>query len=367
MAEYSELIEPATADDVEETTLDLAAANDLPVSSWSAFSFARPFIRMLSEVAGDLWFAIAQMARGGVLGFSSGAWLTLFARSQYDEERVASVFTVGTFVLTDNGGGPHTITLGTVITNEAGLRFVVTALPDGATLALSGSLDVTVSGEVAASDYNIPNGSTLSLVTSYPTVTATNPAISGSDTWITTQGADVETDDTLTARLPLKWATLATGTPPAAYEYWALSTAGVTRATVDDLNPDGPGTVRVYVDSAAAVATLQATIDAKVPTGTSTTAVAATTASVTVPGVVTVDATVGETACAAEISTNLTDLAGEIAIGGIVRQSEVIQRIMDATGAIDFAMGGAWTGSPNVQLATGQIPQFTLSLTYVVA
>jgi hypothetical protein len=30
-------------------------------------------------------------------------------------------------------------------------------------------------------------------------------------------------------------------------------------------------------------------------------------------------------------------------------------------------MGGAWAGSPNVQLATGEIPQFTLSLTYVVA
>ena len=367
MAEYSELIQPATADDVEETSLDLAAANDLPVSSWSAFAFARPFVRMMAEVAGDLWFAVAAMARGGVLGFSSGSWLTLFARSQYDEERVGSVFTVGTFTLTDGGGGPHTITVGSVITNESGLRFVVTALPSGATLALSGSLDVTVTGEIAASDYNIPNSSTLSLVTSYPTVTATNPAISGSDTWITTQGADVETDDTLTARLPLKWATLATGSPPAAYEFWALATAGVTRATVDDLDPDGPGSVRVYIDSSAAASTLQTTLDTKAPTGSVVTAVAATTASVTVPGVVTVDAAVGETACAAEISTNLTDLAGEIAIGGIVRQSEVIQRIMDATGAIDFAMGGAWTGSPNVQLATGEIPQFTLSLTYVVA
>lgn len=365
MAEYSELIDPATADDVESTTLDLAAANDLPVSSWSAFSFARPFIRMVSEVAGDLWFAVAAMARGGVLGFSSGAWLTLLARSQFDEERVGSVFTIGTFVLADGGGGPHTITVGSVIETDGGLNFAVSALPDGATLALNGTLNVTVTAAVASSDYNIPNGSTLSLVTSYPTVTATNPAISGTDTWITTQGADVESDATLTARLPLKWATLATGSPPPAYEYWALSTAGVTRATVDDLNPDGPGTVRVYIDSSAAVATLQATIDAKVPTGTSCTAVAATTTAVTVPGVVTVDAAVGSTACAAEIAANLVDLAGEIPIGGVVRQSEVIQRIMDATGAIDFEIGGAWAGTPNIQLGAGEIPQFTLSLSYV--
>lgn len=367
MASYEELITPATADDVEEEILDLAAANDLPVTSWSAFGFARPLIRVFSEVAGDLWFAVAAIARGGVLGFSSGSWLTLLARAQYDEERVGSVFTVGTFVLTDNGGGPHTITTGSVIENASGLRFVVSALPDGATLDLDGSLAVTVTAETASADYNIPNGSTLSLVTSYPTVTATNPAISGTDTWITTQGADVESDATLTARLPLKWATLSTGSPPAAYLSWALATAGVTRAAVDDLDPDGPGTVRVYIDSSAAVSTLQTTIDGKVPSGTSTTVVAASTVAVTVPGVVTVDAAVGETACAAEVSENLTDLAGEIDIGGIVREAEIVQRIMDATGAIDFVMGGAWTGSPNVQLGAGEIPQFTLSLTYVEA
>lgn len=363
MANLSDLVEPETKEALEEDMLALAEAEDLPTTAWGSSSVIRILFSVFATLLARAWYSIAQVANGVLLQYSTGAWLTLLARSAYGEERTAAVFTVGTFKLTDAGGGPHVVAAGAVTVAVGDLQYTNTT---GGTIPLSGSLDLEFRATAAAAAYNVPNNSTVTLVTSLPTVTVTNPPVGVTGTWITTLGADVEGDEQLRTRCSAKWATLATGSPPAAYLYWALSVSGVTRAKLDDGNPDGPGTNRVYIDNSGAVATLQASLDAKVPSGTVSTATAASTTAVTIPGVVTVDATLATVAEAtAEVVENLTDLAGEIDIGGTVVKSEVIQRIMDAAGVVDFEMGSGWTGSPNITLASDAIPQFTLSLTYV--
>lgn len=364
MANLEDLVVPETKESIESTALALAEAQGLPVTSWGASSFFRLLFSIFATLLSTVWFSIAQTSRGVLLSLSQGAWLTLLARSQYQEERLAATFTVGTFKLTDNGGGPHGPFAAGAVTIAVGeLQYVNTA---GGTVPASGSLDLEFRATTADAAHNVPNDSTVTLVTSLPTVVVTNPAVGSTGTWITTLGTDVEADEALRARCSSKWGTLSTGSPPSAYLYWALSVAGVTRAKLDDGNPDGPGTTRVYVDNASAVATLQASLDALVPTGSASTAMATTTQAVTIPGVVTVERTVATVAQAtADVVANLTALAAEIDIGGIVVQSEVIQRIMDADGVIDFELGSGWAGSPNIQLTASAIVQFTLSLTYV--
>lgn len=365
MANLSDLVEPQTKEALEEDMITLAEAEGLPTTAWGSSSVVRVLFSVFATLLARAWYSIAQVANGLLLATSSGAWLTLLAKSAYQEDRLAAVFTVGTFQLTDAGGGPHVVAAGAVTVAVGDLQYTNTT---GGTIPASGSLDLEFRATEAGADYNVPNDSTVTLVTSLPTVTATNPAVGSTGTWITTLGADVESDAALRTRCSAKWPTLATGSPPAAYLYWALSTTGVTRAKLDDGNPDGPGTTRVYIDSAAAVATLQATLDANVPTGSVSTAVAASTSAVTVAGVVTYDPTLATLAeVQAEVTANLTDLAGEIDIGGTVVKSEVIQRVMDATGVTDFTVASSWAGSPNIALASDAIVQFTNSLTYVSA
>jgi uncharacterized phage protein gp47/JayE len=369
MPEYSSLINPPSAEDVEEQALDLMEAAELPTTSWHATSVPRAILGFLTEVAADLWFAVAQIARGVLFPYSSGAWVDLVLASQYDEARVDPVFTIGQVTLTDNGGGPHTITDGAfVVANEdESLKYRV--ISGGGVLALNGSRDVVVKAFAVGNAYNLPNGAITKLVTAAPTVTVSNPAIGSTGTWITTLGADLESDAAAMERAPLKWATLSTGSPPSAYLYWALSTIGVTRAKVDDGNPDGANTVRVYIDNGAQVATLQATLQpgdgtGKAPSGTLVTVSAATTEAVTVPAVVTVRRA-HRTEAEAAIVANLTAYAASIDIGGIVRKAQLIEEIMSPDGVVDVEIGSAWTGTPNLQLGTTAIPQFTLSLSYV--
>lgn len=369
MATYSELVNPPSAEQLEEEALDLFEAEELPTTAWQSTTVPRTVVAYLMEALEDLWFAVAQIGRGVLFPYSSGEWVDLVLKSSYDEVRGDAVFTVGQVVLTDNGGGPHTVTDGAfVVANEdESLKFRVIA--GGGALALNGSLTVTVKAAVAGGAYNLPNGAITRLITAAPTVTVTNPAVGSTGTWITTLGADLESDEAAMERAPLKWATLATGSPPSAYKFWALSTVGVTRAKVDDGNPDGPNTVRVYVDNASSVATLQAFLQpgdktGAAPSGTRVTVSAATAQAVTIPAVVTVERA-HRTEAEAAVAANLTRYQNEIDIGGVVRRAQIYEEIMSPSGVVDVEIGSAWTGSPNLTLGTTSYPAFTLDLQWV--
>jgi uncharacterized phage protein gp47/JayE len=283
--------------------------------------------------------------------------------SAYQETRRAPAITTGKVTLTDAGGGPHTITAGAVlVATPTGQQYRVTS---SGTLALNGSLTVDVAAVAAGGASNVPNNAITQMVTSLPTVTVTNPAIGLTGTWITTVGADAEADGAFAARCSAKWGTLSTGSPESAYLYWALSTAGVSRAKVDTANPDGAGSLRVYVDSSTSVAPLQAFIDTKKPAGTKATATLATSQMVVIDGVATARRDQRAAVEAAAI-TALVAYQNEVEIGGTVIKSEVIERVM-AAGALDYVVGSGWTGAPNVTLPSDKIPAFSLSITWVEA
>lgn len=359
--DFNDLLDPPTADEIEQRLLDLAEENELPTTGWGPGSWIPTVIKIFAVVLEDLWRAVTAISQSGVLEISPGRWLDLLAESQFQERRKNPTFTAGTFRLTDAGGGPHNVLAGQcTVSSVGGLKFRNVA---NFTIPASGYVEATFYAEAVGEAYNLPNDSTLSLVTALPTVTVTNPAIGS--TWITgALGTDAESPEALRKRLALKWATLSTGSPAAAYENKALGITGVSRVKVDDANPDGPGSVRVLVDNPSTVATLQTLLDAFRPIGTKATAYAATTQAVTIPGVVTVQRAYRATA-EAEVNANLAALALSTPIGGIVRESELIEQIMRPAGVVDFAMASSWTGSPNLQLGSTSYPQISLALTFV--
>lgn len=366
MANLEDLIVPTTPEQQDAQQLALFQASDLPVTSWTTGSTPREMARVFAEGIADASFSIAQIANGNTREYSKGAWLNRHGSSNYDEARKAADFTRGKAILQDNGGGPHNVTNGqfTISTEDGKLLYRVEA--GGGVLALNGSMTVDVVAYAAGGKYNVPNGTITRLVTSAPTVTVSNPEIGTSGTWITTLGVDREEDAPYRNRLPLKWATLSTGSPPAAYLSWALGVVGVARAKLDDGNPDGPGTNRLYVDNAGTLVTLQALLNGKAPSGTRTTAYAAVTQSVALPAILYVFKGFRDAVQSAHVGI-LTDLATEIDIGGEVIKAEVSERLMGVAGMKDIQIGSGWPANlgDNVQLSANGLPQFTPSLQYI--
>lgn len=359
---------PATEEEIADGMLAYAQSADLPVTSWGQ---GQPWLVLMyacAQAIGDVALAVARMAKNAYVGpdGAAGVWLQRALASHYADKLVDPDITVGHVLFEDNGGGPHTITTEVLVgtSENTGLVFRVLSLPLGGDLVLNGSLPAVVRAIGVGGKYNVANGAIKRVITALPTVTVSNPSVGVSGTWITNLGADQESDAAAQKRAPKKWATLATGSPRDAYLYWALSTPGVTRASVDDNNPLGPNSIKVYVDNPGSVAALQSTLDEKAPDGTKSLAAAAAFVAVTIPGVVEVKRSQRAVA-EATASANLVALQNEIDIGGKVIAAEVSERIMSAPGVVDFTFASSWTGAPNIQLAPGTQSQFTVALAWV--
>jgi uncharacterized phage protein gp47/JayE len=350
LADFVDLIEPVTEEEILQQELNLLELQGFPVSAWQAGSVPRVLLQSFANVMADAWQTVADVAKGSTLQTATGGWLDLLAASQYGETRQPAESTQGVVRLTDAGGGPHSVAIGQLyVATASGLRYRNTAT---GTIPLNGYLDLAFQAETAGSSHNVANGAIVELVTALSTVTASNPAAGTTGTWITSPGSDGESDVALRARCTAKWATLSTGSPVSAYIYWALLQTGVTRASVDDANPDGPGTARVYIDSSGAVSEAQTYIDARKPIGTSVTVIDATTVSIPVAGAVYVENE--ELADAqAQIALNLAALSLETAIGGRIYAAEIIERVMNAPGVLNYVPQGL----ADVVLTPSQIPQ----------
>lgn len=354
MVDFADLIEPVTEDEILQQELNVLELQGFPVSAWQAGSVPRTLLQAFANVMQDAWSTIQAVAKGSTLSTAEGGWLDLLAASQYDETRQPGVFATGTVRLTDAGGGPHTIAVGQLyVATSSGLRYRNTT---GGTLPLNGVLDLTFRAESVGSDYNVANGAITELVTSLSGVSVSNPAVGVTGTWLSVSGAPEESDTALRERCRAKWATLSTGSPVSAYVYWALLQTNVTRAAVDDANPLGPGSARVYVDNAGAVAATQAYIDARKPLGTLINVAAATTVSIPVAG--TVYLQIEQLAAAqTKIASNLAALSLETPIGGRIYAAEIIEQVMSAPGVFNFVP----LGLADTILGVGQIPQIDAS------
>lgn len=355
---YAQLISPMSKEDIEQGILDVLELAGFPVTAWQSGSAPRTLIQAFASVSEDAWLTIGKIARGVVYGTSKGLWLDALGLGFYNEARKDPVSTVVTVRLTDHGGGPYTVTAGAFIVGTSNGKYQYRAITGG-TLPLGGVLDISVQAVQVGQAYNVGIGQINTLVTSLPTVTCSNlvaPSI---------YGADTESDDVYSARLPLKWGTLSTGSPVPAYEFWALSWPGVSRTYIDDRNPDGANSLRVYVDASGAVTGLQNFLQpgtgyGKAPAGTKVTVVAATQASIVLPLTISVKA--GQVATAQpEIEANLTAYADSVRIGGTVVQASIVEAVMTPANVYDVTFSGTWTGTPNVALGTGQVPVFDLT------
>jgi uncharacterized phage protein gp47/JayE len=258
-----DLLAPDEEDDVLTFFLTQLAAEGFPVTDWETGGVGYTLARVDARSMADALQTVRAIAKGGLVGLAEGAWFTLLAASHYGLTRNAAVFAEAKVRLTRSvAGGPTVIAAGQLwITTTDGRRYNNTT---GGTLGavVNDTLDLTFKAESPGIDYNLVLSPPTPLAFVTPLVgvaVAVQETAASSGTCMSVAGTNEETDAQLRQRCLTRWATLGAEKTRDAYVYLARNAArasgeaitAITKVLVDDTNPDGPGTVRIYLAGAA--------------------------------------------------------------------------------------------------------------------
>jgi hypothetical protein len=348
-----------------------AIANSLrgkgfPVSDWNDFGFYKTLLQADAAQFASTNKAIAALAAAGFItiapgnaaglnpgdaGYTNETWLDLCAWNGFHEERGEAVFGEYAVTITVAAGfGPYPIgPNGLWVTDPTGLhRYQLTNATLATLSSAAPTTTLSVRAERAGAGFNTiaTSGIDLTLITTLLGVTITTRNV-GAGASVIAAGNDIEADDSLRTRCIDKWPTLSFDTViDAATKYVkdTVSTFGsVTGVLIDDSNPDGPGTWRVYItDNGLSPAGLdtdvQAAIVKKRPLCSAVSTLFATPDALVMTGDIYVTEASPFTASKAAADAAFQALQSSLPIGngagrGVVRFSELEFQLRNACGA----------------------------------
>jgi len=342
----TDLLTVETADALLEFYLTELSA-DFPVNDWLPLGVELTTLAAEADAQADAQALVVAIAKGGLLGsgMSAGDWLTLLAASQFSLTRNPAVSAVAHALLTNASGAPYTITPGMLkmTRSPADGHTWESSNTTNQTLPASGTLSLDFRAESPGGGlWNLTHAEAVTLSTPLAGVTVALVDVGSSGQPMTTTGAEAEDDAALTARCQARWGALAWAGPSLAYEAWAREAdAAVTKVYVDDTNPDGPGTSRVYFAGTAggvASAAADAVIQARKPESAIITTQAATTDNIAFAATIYCQNTyiaAAKLSIYAALRAIQTDLPiGDGAGAGAWYRSKLIEIFMDATGVV---------------------------------
>jgi uncharacterized phage protein gp47/JayE len=342
MTDLADLIETTTQ---EEELADLIAAADaegFPTTSWQSGSVPRTLLEIDAQTNSAIRTNVSDIAKGGFLDLSEEGWLTLLVKSWYNEDRVEAVITRGDATLTcASNAGPYTIGLRSIwISTTSGLRY--TNISAG-TLSSGSTLELSWEAEQAGSTYNVASSTITRMVTPLAGVTVNNPDAN----WITQTGANEESDPDLRTRGRSKWGPQGTGSNDDAYAYWSRQADSEVRRVVvrphDNEGVDTDGHITIVLAgesgtvSSGARDNVETYIEARREICATLHYVAASVNTQTVTATMTVLAA-NRVQAELDVTANLVALAAEVAIGGTIYRSALIEMLMEPTGMINASM-----------------------------
>ena len=368
---FRQLLTVRTKDKARDLILDILGVAGFAVSSWSEFSFPLRTVNAVAALLADAFLFNTDLAANAFGETATDkAWQDVWGYDRFQLTRDPSVKLTGVMVAKDNGAGPHTgLTPGSIIVADATDSTLIYVNTTTVTIPANGSVDVPMEAADRGAKYNIPNNSTLRLVSDIPTVTVTNPAQSGSDSWITTAGADEESLKAFHQRCWLRWRELSVETPKGFYASKirnAIPT--ITKVHVNDDNPYGPNTAQVVCATGAGPASgtdltlansLLATMRA-VGRGR-TDAVAATAITLPVQGTCYVKAE-SLVAARSAIQSELAQLQADTDIAGTVYAAEIVRIVKSQSGVRNFIPAG---GLVDVTAGDTEVITIRHEITYV--
>lgn len=368
VASVSDLITARTADAIVTEQLEVLADEDFPVTSWQAGSAPRDLVKADATALARLDATVADLAKAAFLDDAEGDWLTLLAASRFDVTRVTATYTEGYFrVACASGAGPHTISAAQLLVTDGTRRWrsINTA---SVTVASGSHQDIPVRAESAGDD-NIASGATLTIVSpALAGLSVTNP-VYADGTWITSAGADAESDASVRARCRARWGTLGRGANDAAYLYLARTghayEASVTRAYV--VWGAGDGTLTVYLAgpsgavNGTVVTAVQAWIDANRPGTDNATVASVVNVPVTVTATIYLPAAYNTDDNKALATAALTAYFAGLGIGQDPDLGAIYHALYSAAGITDIDIS---TPSGDTAVNNGQVATLVTALTW---
>jgi hypothetical protein len=361
----------------------------LPVTSWPASGGWRQLAEVIAQGFAQGSAQAAQLAAGGYRSLATGPWLDLLGENFYNLPRNKPSFTQGLVLLTDElGAGPFNISVNQM--TYAATSGQLYSNTTGGTLPKNGTLILSTIASDQGASFNVGNNSIQSIVGGVLPGVSVNNSDPGNGTWITSQGADVESDDAYSLRMQQRWPALGTGSPAAAYQLWATlaeSNYGHATTVTKTLvipDPDIPGQIDIFLAGTSggvgsqAVADVTAYILPRVTIPSTLKAQSASNVDLVVGGQVnyfasktTLQAVAAAVAAALGTYVNslpigsdttgsnskayYTEMEAEVGMAGAVANSPIIRDL------INFSLNG---GTGDIGLTIGQIAALTNNLTF---
>ena len=227
--------------------LALLAGAGFNAQSWQVGSVQRTILECFAYALTVLHGMVSFLSFQAFNETAEKEALTALAKSHYANDRSPSVATQLVERFTGAAiGPPHTVGAGSVVVADAAGRTFRNLV--AFTVPASGTVDVVVEADVPGQAANVSAGTVTKMVTPLAGVTCSNLSISR-------LGQDEEKDEALRLKNSAKWSTLAlVEAIDERYDYIARATLSNCRVSVDSSNPDGPGTLRLYVARSDGVA-----------------------------------------------------------------------------------------------------------------
>lgn len=226
MLTLKQLVTPVTEDEALATCLEILKQLGFNATSWQTGSAQLTIVRFVARVMSLFSTKLSEIAAGGFTTLAQSVYLTALAQYIYNLERIAPQPTIGVIRLTSSAGAPvHTWAAGDLIVadDENGVAGAHSyTCTEGGTLGPNSFIDIEFSADIPGTGSNIAPSVTLFMWTPLVGVVATNPVLTGSNTWITTPGENEESDARLAMRCLGRWEKLTYGNTDGAYRGWAL-------------------------------------------------------------------------------------------------------------------------------------------------
>jgi len=244
---------------------------------------------------------------------------------------------------------------------------------------VGGTLELLFECQTAGTSGNIPPNVLTQLVTVYAGVTIANPPIGTTGRSIYRSARDAESNPSLLDRMASRMGASSAGGCNGSIVEWiheafryAGLPMGVTKWLIDDTNPDGPGTTRVYLAddagpaSAEKVAIVQAYLAIRRTSGSGMSALnpgILALPSVAVP--IAINATLKNStnaAAATDAQAVIVQLNKEAPLGGWrLYRNEIIERLMGIDGTVNVP----FLDFEDTTFAAGESPELTATIAVV--
>lgn len=251
MLTLAQLLTPVTREEIKLTILTFLSGLGFQATSWEEGSIQRDIIEGFADLVKPLTDVVQNTARARFTTLATEEYLNDTGDYWYDLPRQGALATQGQMVLTLSAAAmPASFGASELIVADAPEAPANTYRVTVAGAMNPGDvLTVDTEAETPGAAANIPSGSTLYLWTPIAGLAVTNPAVSGTSTWITREGQGQESAERYGDRMRGRWHRLSPNNTEGAYRAWALEgVPSMTRVTVRE----GPNDGEVIVTGATA-------------------------------------------------------------------------------------------------------------------